>query len=124
VLASTEARRSTAKRMGNTAKGDGYKYRGRGYVQLTWKSNYQKAGDFLGLDLVNSPELSLDQSNATKIMCYGMEKGVFTGKKFSHYFSTSNYDFFNARRIINGTDKASTIEAYADIFLNALRAAK
>lgn len=48
-----------ADRMGNgdEASGDGWKYHGRGLIQLTGKSNYKAAGDALGVDLVATPEL-------------------------------------------------------------------
>ncbi len=124
VLANTASRRAKARKMENTQKDDGYKYRGRGFVQLTWKKNYRKAGNFLGIDLVNHPELALDQKNAAKIMIYGMEKGIFTGKKLSDYINSSKTDYYNARKIINGHDKASTIEVYAKNFEKCLRLKK
>ena len=46
-----------AKELGNTKPGDGAKYKGRGYMQITGKWNYEQAGKALGLDLVNHPEL-------------------------------------------------------------------
>ena len=86
VLTNTPERRKRAIEMENTQQGDGFKYRGRGYVQLTWKKNYRKSGEYLKKDLVNNPELALDQKNATKIMIYGMETGMFTTKKYQVIF--------------------------------------
>lgn len=48
----------TGRRLGNTHPGDGERYKGRGFIQLTGKYNYQQAGDSLGLDLLNHPELA------------------------------------------------------------------
>lgn len=45
---------------GNNEAGDGYKYRGRGYLHLTGKENYKKAGDAIGFDLVDNPNLVLN----------------------------------------------------------------
>ena len=53
--------------LGNTKKGDGFKYRGRGYIQLTGKANYKKYGDLLGVDLVNKPDLAAKAGIASKI---------------------------------------------------------
>lgn len=44
-------------RLGNSDPGDGYKYRGRGFIQLTFKGNYQASSDGLGVDLVSDPDL-------------------------------------------------------------------
>ena len=50
-----------ANRMGNTEEGDGYKYRGRGYIQITGKDNYQMIADSLGMpEIVENPDLILD----------------------------------------------------------------
>jgi len=54
-------------RMGNTDSGDGYKYHGRGYIQLTGKDQYAAAGKALGLNLVDHPELAAEPTNASKI---------------------------------------------------------
>lgn len=54
-------------RMGNNQPGDGYKYRGRGFVQLTGKNNYTAAGKDLGIDLVNNPDLASVPEIAAKL---------------------------------------------------------
>jgi hypothetical protein len=53
-------------------------------------------------------------------MFAGMRKGIFTGKKFADYFSANKTDWVNARRIINGTDKARLIAEYAQDFYDFL----
>lgn len=109
-----------AREMGNTTPGDGPRYCGRGYVQLTWKSNYRKAGDALGYDLVSQPELALRPDIAAAIMVRGMSEGWFTGKKLNDYINAKGCDYFNARRIINGTDHAREIAEEASRYLVAL----
>lgn len=99
----------------------GKAYFGRGFVQLTWKENYQKLGGILGLPLVGEPELALDPINAARIMCEGMARGLFTGKGLGDYFDADTDDPRNARRIVNGTDKADLIARY---HANALQAVK
>lgn len=88
-------------------------YWGRGYVQLTWLSNYQKYSGLLGLDLVNQPELAKDPYTASFILVHGFRIGAFTGAKIITYINDSRCDFFNARRCINGLDKAELIATYA-----------
>ena len=130
-------RPSVAKSMGNTAPGDGAKYCGRGFVQLTWKINYQHAGELLGVDLVNQPDLAMQPDIAAKIMFEGMTKEKivfedhshvgdgqadfnFTGRTLEQYFNDDTEDWVNARRIINGTDHAVMIADTAKKFYEAL----
>ncbi|WMC11772.1 hypothetical protein PU634_05235 [Oceanimonas pelagia] len=54
-------------RMGNTEPGDGYKFRGRGFTQLTGRNNYEAASKDLGIDLVNNPDMAADPEVAAKI---------------------------------------------------------
>jgi hypothetical protein len=81
-------------------------------VQLTWKENYAKLGLLLGLDLVGRPDLAMQDGAAAEIMCLGMAQGLFTGKSLSDYFDTDTDDPVNARRIVNGTDRAALIASY------------
>jgi putative chitinase len=53
-------------RMGNTEPGDGYKYRGRGIIQITGKGNYQLVSDVLGIDLVAEPEKMAEPETALR----------------------------------------------------------
>ncbi len=106
---------------GSRYKGLSHIYYGRGYVQLTWLTNYKKAGDKICVDLVNHPELALNPSYAAQVMIVGMREGWFTGKKLSDYIKAGRADYVGARRIINGTDKAQLIAGYANQFEAALK---
>ncbi len=96
---------------------------GRGFVQLTFLANYVKMGARLGLDLVKNPSLMLEIVPAAKACVVGMYEGMFTGKKLSDYFSQFVNDAIEARRIVNGKDKAKLIATYHKAFLDALEAA-
>lgn len=96
--------------LGNKTKEDAWNFRGRGLVQLTGRVNYERFG------ISDTPEKALEPDKAVEIMFEGMKSGTFTGKKLTDYLSGSKKDYYNARRIINGTDKARTIAGYAEIF--------
>jgi putative chitinase len=96
-------------------------YYGRGYVQLTWFENFKKASEKLKHDFLNNPDDVMKPEYAIKVMLEGMKQGWFTGRKLSDYIHQSKKDYVNARRIINGTDKANLIAGYADTFEKALR---
>ena len=99
-----------------------YPYYGRGYVQLTWEDNYRKMGDKIGTNLLGAnKDNALEPSIAAEIMYVGMRDGDFTGKKLANYFSSTVNDPVNARRIINGTDRAQTIAGYHEKFLTAFK---
>jgi hypothetical protein len=56
------------KRLGNTQKGDGPRYKGRGYIQLTGRDNYKRIGGQIGQPLEASPELANDAAIAGRIL--------------------------------------------------------
>lgn len=134
LMYDVEGRRpGVARSMGNTNPGDGALYCGRGYVQLTWKNNYARAGKLLGIDLVGNPNLAMKPDVAARIMFAGMtdaeivfedlhddQNFTFTGRTLEDYFSPTVEDWYNARRIINGLDHATMIAATAKDFYEAL----
>ena len=108
------------KDLGNTESGDGMRFKGRGFVQVTGRKNYQDWSNRLEIDLIKNPEKAADPKIAADILVRGMRDGTFTGKKLSDYFNDSTRDFRNARRIVNGLDKAKLIEEYAEKYLKVL----
>jgi len=117
-------RPAKARELGNLTPGDGAKFAGRGYVQLTGRSNYVRASKEVGFDLVGNPDLAMQLGIAAVIMYSGMKGGWFTGKKLSDYFKPGLSDPYNARRIINGLDRAAEIAEYHRKFLVALKGAQ
>ena len=114
------ANRAYANRMGNRneASGDGWRYRGRGLVQITGRDNYAKYG------IAEDPDKALDPEKTVEILSDGMINGRFTGKRLADYFSAIVSDWAGARKIINGTDRATDIAGYAKKFAAALEASR
>ncbi len=109
-----------ARELGNDIKGDGATYHGRGFVQLTDRRNYQDWKNRLGVDLIGNPEKVLALGIATRIIFDGMILGTFTGRKLSQYFNPVTADWVNARRIVNGLDKANLIHGNGLSFYKAI----
>ena len=96
-------------------------YYGRGLVQITWYRNYKQFSDILGVDLVNKPDLALDPAISVKILFLGMIGGLFTGKDLKDYINDRKVDYYNARRIVNGTFRARQVAKEAKLFEKCLR---
>lgn len=86
-----------ANRMGNRdfGSGDGYKYRGRGFIQLTGKDNYVALQKATGIDVVNNPDLLLEESNA-------LIAALWFWKKNNLSAHAAKDDIRTVTRIING----------------------
>ena len=82
-------------RMGNTRPGDGWKYRGRGPIQLTGKDNYRDIGAFIGLDLVENPDLVLDPRYLMLV-----QAGYWAKNRLNRFADAS--DFRGLTKAING----------------------
>jgi len=93
--------------LGNTAKGDGSKYRGRGLIQITGRVNYAACGEALGLDLVNQPAL-LEQPQYA-----AMSAAWFWSTRGLNTLSDQN-EFAKITRLINGglTGQADRLALY------------
>jgi hypothetical protein len=100
-------------------KDDGteHAYFGRGYVQLTWWSNYALSSIAIGqeLYLLLDPELVKTPEIAYALMSHGMNtgKGFANGHRFVDYFSAARTDYVSARKMVNGHDHAADIAALA-----------
>lgn len=106
--------------LGNTIKGDGKRFMGRGLVHITGRRNYADWAKRLGVDIVARPELAERLDLAARILVEGVLLGTFTGKKLADYIKPGSANFVLARRTVNGTDKADLIAGYARRFLAAL----
>lgn len=62
---------------GNEESGEGYKFRGRGYIQLTGKDNYKQFGVFVGEDLVNTPDLVATKYPLTSAAFFFNKNGLW-----------------------------------------------
>lgn len=119
-----------ARANGNVNVGDGALFHGRGFPQLTWRNNYRKMATILtkpkfGVDIEQRPDDAKRLDIAIAIMFEGMLRaeshfGDFTGKALEDYFNATTDDPVNARRVVNGLDKAHEIAGYHRIFLKAL----
>jgi hypothetical protein len=74
----------------------------------------------LGLDLLSHPELALDPEIALFVLVHGFKTGAFTTRKISEFINEHKTDFIEARRCINGKNKAKEIAALAQQYLATL----
>lgn len=122
--------------LGNTQPGDGYRYRGEGHVQNTGRRNASVATKRLnelfnlGIDLVKNPEQRGDPLISALSLFIGNREGWWTGKDIDDYIDNIDEsdeedlrEFINARRIVNGTDKATEIGRRALAFEKGLQKA-
>jgi putative chitinase len=96
-FASGEAYEGRCKQLGNCNPGDGVKYKGRGAIQVTGRSNYQKVSDYLNEDFINKPDMLVMPS-------YGFKASVWYWVKnnLNQYCTGTTNDFVELTKRING----------------------
>lgn len=138
---------AVGRRLGNDTAEEGAIYAGRGDVQLTGETNYERSeaalrreypelvadferrtGRVFDLTVGDQPGDHRDPDNAADpaiayaIMSFGMRTGLFTSKKLVDFTTPDDFDELRARKIINGMDKADLIASYYAPILRILRA--
>ncbi|HEY9898914.1 MAG TPA: LysM peptidoglycan-binding domain-containing protein [Pantanalinema sp.] len=81
--------------LGNTEPGDGPRFKGRGFIQLTGRANYREYGEKLGIDLEHNPDLALDPSVSAKILVQ-----YFQDRNIPEKAVAGNWE--GVRRAVNG----------------------
>jgi putative chitinase len=113
------------KDLGNNQSGDGFLYRGRGYVQITGRRNYTEFQKLLGEQLVSKPELALTPKVAWEILSIGMRKGIFvpsqTLQRYIPVDDRQKADYFTARKIINPGEIKAKPKVVKEMAENAVR---
>jgi predicted chitinase len=92
--------------LGNTQPGDGKRFKGRGYIQLTGRANYAAAGKALGLDLVNNPELAAKPENAARVAAW-----YWNSRGLNKLADQGNFDGIT-KRINGGYNGKADRDAY------------
>ncbi|MNE32626.1 Chitinase class I [compost metagenome] len=93
---------------------------GRGFVQITHKSNYERLGKAIKVDLTADPDQAMEVDTALKIMFVGMRNGLFTSVKLADFFNKTREDWVQARKIINGLESADKVSSYAKAYYAAI----
>lgn len=117
------------KMLGNTEPGDSVRFKGTGLPQLTGRRNFAYWAKRLNIDLIEHPEKALEMDVSVRILVEGSMLGSFTGKSLADYIDGVDesdeedlLEYIQARRVINGQDKAEVIGKSALVFEKALRA--
>jgi len=99
-------------RLGNDTEGDGFRYRGRGFVQLTGKDNYARYGAQIGLDLVTDFELANAPEVAAALLAVFLAE-----RKTRMREALRKRDYAAARKLVNGG--VHGLPNFRDVFLRA-----
>lgn len=105
--------------LGNTEPGDGFKFRGRGLIQLTGKDNYKRIGKQIGVDLVSNPDLVFDSKIGPKVVAAFVKNKL--GDKVNSFKSQSEANKEVTKAVVGasvdltkgfGAEQLAKVEAY------------
>src|SRR5207248_3015365 len=97
------------KDLGNRGRPDGPNFKGRGFVQLTGRSNYKEHGDAIGVDLISQPDLANDPTIAARLLASFIKR-----KEQRIREALANGDLKEARRLVNGGSNG--LDRFTDAF--------
>ena len=108
--------------LGNNSPGDGPRYKGRGYTQITGKVNYQRYQDLLGIPLVAQPELAEQPGISAFIAVHGINTNNLTKNAAAHRVYLNDGNFWPMTRIVNAypPDVTDMIVGYCEDYLQRL----
>ncbi|MDX2307607.1 MAG: hypothetical protein NW216_05150 [Hyphomicrobium sp.] len=110
-------------RYGNVEPGDGFKYRGRGLVQLFGRENYRRFGQMLGIDLESDPNLVGHPGIGARVV-FNVIFPNGDASKLSRYFNATTEDWVGARRIMaGGQHGAEAVKSLSLVFLDCIKTA-
>ena len=114
------------KALGNNQKGDGYRYRGGGFIQLTGRGNYRICGKEIGVDLENYPERITEDDVAVKSLVWYLRSHGIDVWADRAYRTDDGYDeefcWRKIRKLVNGGYTAySKFRSFAKQFKEAAR---
>jgi hypothetical protein len=117
--------------LGNTDRGDGQRFRGRGFVHIKGRASYALWSQRLGLPdqllrgipvpfFIAHPAALAQPNVAAQTLVRGMRDGLFTGTALGYYVNDKKTDFYSARRVVSGTAHAREVADTAAAFARAI----
>jgi hypothetical protein len=116
-----EPNMKVGKNIGNRQPGDGFKFRGRGYIQLTGRANYQRFSNVLGVDLVADPDAAAMPETAYRIVSVSLFEGLLTGKKLGDFLGADKADYVRVAKAMRIQTRVERVAADAGMFEKILR---
>lgn len=102
------------KDLGNTEPGDGARFHGRGFIQITGRANYRTFGKIVGVDLEAHPDMALEPAISANILArYFKDRGIDRAAEAQ--------DWLKVRRRVNGgTNGMTAFQAYVNALLEVM----